>query len=230
MHYRSAVRDFTPAESHYATMVDAVWSAGRMQAFVEIPVLPPRSIVLHPPLSDEEFENLCQRTEFVQLERTKEGTIRVNVPAGGTTGEGNSEVIRQLRNWWIRHRRGRVYDSNTGFFLPDGSMLSPDAAYLTPEQLVGLSQSELSRFIRRAPAFVVELRSPSDRLAPAAEKMKNWMANGVQVGWLIDPEDRQVHIYEPGAPPRIDSSPAVAGSGPIAGFLLDTTEIWRCYE
>ena len=54
-----------------------------MQAFVEIPVLPPRSIVLHPPLSDEEFENLCERTEFVQLERTKEGTIRVNVPAGG---------------------------------------------------------------------------------------------------------------------------------------------------
>jgi Uma2 family endonuclease len=201
-----------------------------MQAFVEIPVLPPRSIALHPPLSDEEFENLCQRTEFVQLERTKEGTIQVNVPAGGTTGEGNSEIIRQLRNWWIRHRRGRVYDSNTGFFLPDGSMLSPDAAYLTPEQLVGLSQSELSRFIRRAPAFVVELRSPSDRISSVAEKMENWMASGVQVGWLIDPEDRQVHIYEAATAPRIESSPTMKGTGPIAGFVLDATEIWRCYE
>ena len=201
-----------------------------MQAFVEIPVLPPRSIALHPPLSDEEFETLCQRTEFVQLERTKEGTIHVNVPAGGTTGEGNSEIIRQLRNWWIRHRRGRVYDSNTGFFLPDGSMLSPDAAYLAPEQLAGLSQSELSRFIRRAPAFVVELRSPSDRLSPVAEKMGNWMANGVQVGWLIDAEERQVHIYEAAVAARIESSSTIKGTGPIAGFVLDATEIWRCYE
>ncbi|HEY2861456.1 MAG TPA: Uma2 family endonuclease [Terracidiphilus sp.] len=201
-----------------------------MQAFVEIPVLPPRSIVLHPPLSDEEFENLCQRTEFVQLERTKEGTIRVNVPAGGTTGEGNSEIIMQLRAWWKHHRRGRVYDSNTGFFLPDGSMLSPDAAYLTPRQLAGLSQAELSRFIRRAPAFVVELCSPSDRLAIAAEKMQSWITNGVEVGWLVDPEERQIHIYEPGAPPRIESSVQVAGSGPVSGFILDATEVWRCYE
>ena len=201
-----------------------------MQAFVEIPVLPPRSIVLHPPLSDEEFETLCERTEFVQLERTKEGTIHVNVPAGGTTGEGNSEIIRQLRNWWIQHRRGRTYDSNTGFFLLDGSMLSPDAAYLTPEQLAGLSQGELARFLRRAPAFIIELRSPSDRLAPALEKMDSWMANGVQVGWLIDPAERQVHIYEQGQPPRIDPSSSIIGTGPIAGFVLDATEVWRCYE
>ena len=201
-----------------------------MQAFVEIPVLPPRSIVLHPPLSDEEFETLCERTEFVQLERTKEGTIRVNVPAGGTTGEGNSEIIRQLRNWWIQHRRGRTYDSNTGFFLLDGSMLSPDAAYLTPEQLAGLSQGELARFLRRAPAFIIELRSPSDRLAPALEKMDSWMANGVQVGWLIDPAERQVQIYEQGAPPRIESSSSIIGTGPVAGFVLDAIEVWRCYE
>lgn len=109
-------------------------------------------------------------------------------------------------------------------------MLSPDAAYLTPGQLVGLSQAELSRFIRRAPAFIVELRSPSDRLAPAKEKMDSWTSNGVQVGWLIDPEERQVHIYEPGKPPRIQSSPTITGTGPIAGFILDATEIWRCYE
>lgn len=201
-----------------------------MQAFVEIPVLPPRSIVLHPPLNDEEFENLCERTEFVQLERTKEGTIRVNVPAGGTTGEGNSEIIRQLRNWWMQHRRGRVYDSNTGFFLPDGSMLSPDAAYLIPEQLVGLSQGDLARFIRRAPAFIVELRSPSDRLSAVVEKMENWIANGVQLGWLVDPAEKQLHIYERGTSPHIESSLFVAGTGPVAGFVLDTAEVWRCYE
>jgi Uma2 family endonuclease len=60
--------------------------------------------------------------------------------------------------------------------------------------------------------------------------MENWISNGVQVGWLIDPAERRVHIYEPGAPTRIESSPAVSGTGPIAGFVLDATEIWRCYE
>ena len=99
-----------------------------MSAFLEIPALPPRSIVLHPPLSDEEFERLCESCEFGSVERTKEGTIIVNAPAGGMTSDGNSEINRQLRNWWIQHRRGRVYDSCAGFFLPDGSSLNPDAA------------------------------------------------------------------------------------------------------
>ncbi|HKF46143.1 MAG TPA: Uma2 family endonuclease [Terracidiphilus sp.] len=201
-----------------------------MQPFVEIPVLPPRSIVLHPPLSDEEFEKLCERTEFAVLERTREGRIDVNAPAGGSTSDGNSEINRQLRAWWIMHRRGRVYDSSAGFFLPDGSMLSPDAAYVTAEQIQGLTRAQKARFLRLAPAFIIELRSETDRLSPLSEKMQSWVTNGVQVGWLIDPETRQVHVYERVAEPRIESGLTVAGTGPIEAFVLDLEEVWRCYE
>jgi len=201
-----------------------------MNATLEIPVLPPRSIVLDPPLSDEEFERLCEQTNSAFLERTKEGTIQMNAPAGGSTSSGNAEITRQLSNWWIQHRQGRVFDSSAGFFLPDGSMLNPDAAYVTAGQLEGLTRHDLAHFPRLAPAFIVELRSESDRLAAVAEKMEAWMANGVQLGWLVDPYARQVHVYEPGAAPRIDSGSLVPGSGPVEGFVLDAEEVWRCYE
>jgi len=201
-----------------------------MNAFLEIPALPPRSIVLHPPLSDEEFERLCERSDFAFLERSKEGTIIVNAPAGGMTSNGNSEINRQLGNWWIQHRRGRVYDCCAGFFLPDGSMLNPDAAYVTAAQLKGCTRDDLAHFLRLPPAFVIELLSISDSRATTAKKMEAWMANGVELGWLVDPYAREVHVYEPNAAPRLERGSHIAGSGPIEGFVLDLEEIWRCYE
>jgi Uma2 family endonuclease len=201
-----------------------------MYDILEIPALPPRAIVLTPPLSDEEFERMCEKTRFASLERSKEGTIIVNAPAGSMTSDGNREITTQLSNWWKQHRRGRVYDSSAGFFLPDGSMLSPDAAYVTAKQLGGLTREERTRLPRLAPAFIVELRSESDRLAVVQEKMDSWIANGVQLGWLIDPDTKQVHVYTQESGPRVESGPAIAGSGPIEGFVLDLEEVWRCYE
>ena len=115
--------------------------------------------------------------------------------------------------------------------MPDGSVLSPDAAYATAEQLSGLKRDDLSHFLRLAPAFVIELLSVSDSLTKTAKKMESWMANGVELGWLVDPYARQVHIFELGAAaPRIETGTHVTGSGPVAGFVLDLEEIWRCYE
>ena len=154
----------------------------------------------------------------------------MNAPAGHSTGDGNSEINQQLRAWWKEHRRGKVSDSSAGFFLPDGSSLSPDAAYVTAEQLEGLTREDRARFLRMAPAFVVELRSPSDSLARCALKMESWVANGVELGWMIDPVARQVHIYSSAAAPRIETGSKIAGSGPVEGFVLDLEEVWRCYE
>jgi Uma2 family endonuclease len=201
-----------------------------MNPIIEIPVLPPRSLVVDPPLSDDEFELLSELSQSAMLERSKDGTILVNAPAGGMSSSGNAEITRQLTNWWIQHRSGRAFDSSAGFYLPDGSILSPDAAYATAQQLQGLTRDDLARFLRLAPAFVIELRSESDRLPPAEEKMESWIANGVQLAWLIDPSARQVRIYQPGLKPRQESGLRIAGSGPVEGFVLDLEEVWRCFE
>ena len=94
---------------------------------LEIPKLPSR-LILEPPLTDEEFEQMTMANELVKLERTKEGTIVVNPPTGLDSSSGNTEITRQLSNWWRQHRKGKVFDSNAGFFLSDGSSLSPDGA------------------------------------------------------------------------------------------------------
>ena len=201
-----------------------------VSATLEIPPPLPRSIVFDPPLTDEEFERLSGSCDFASLERTKEGAILVNAPAGHSTGDGNSEINHQLRTWWKKHRRGKVTDSSAGFFLRDGSSLSADAAYVTAEQLAGTSLKDRSQFLHVPPAFVIELRSPSDSLPRCAEKMKGWIANGVQLGLLVDPQTRQVHICEPGASPRVETGSSVAESGPVEGFVLDLEEVWRCYE
>jgi Uma2 family endonuclease len=190
----------------------------------------PRNLTLDPPLTDSEFEALCRGNENVQIERTKEGVIRMNPPAGGLTGDGNAEIIRQLRNWWLVHREGRVFDSNTGFYLPDNSMLSPDAAYVGANKLKGMTKAQLTGFPRLCPDFVIELLSESDSLAKANSKMELWIENGAALGWLVSPYERKVHVYQPGIRRKAVSGKSVSGVGPVQGFTLDLEEVWHCYE
>jgi Uma2 family endonuclease len=189
----------------------------------------PRTLVADPPLTDAEFEALCAANDGVNFERTKDGEILMNPPAGGFTSEGNAEIVLQLRDWWKTHRRGMTYAS-AGFFLPDGSMLSPDAAYVLPKKLKGLTKDDLTGFPRLCPDFVVELLSNSDNPAKAQKKMKDWIANGAVLGWLIDPYEQKVHVYEPGCEASAVSGKSLRGSGPVEGFVLDLDEVWRCYE
>lgn len=200
-----------------------------MQIQLEVPSLPTR-LILESPLSDEEFECLSMNNDFMQLERSKQGEIILNAPAGGYTGNGNSEIIYQLRAWWKTHRQGAVFDCNTGFFLTDTSSFSPDAAYVTPEQLSTLTSKDMERFLRLCPAFVIELLSRSDRRKAAEAKMLDWMSNGAKLAWLIDPYKKSVTIYEPGAKPRTTRAEIVSGTGPVAGFEFNTSEVWSCYE
>ena len=189
-----------------------------------------RTLVLDPPMTDAEFEELCRANDNVQFERTKEGVIHMNPPAGGLSGDGNAEIIWQLRDWWKSHRRGKVFDSNGGFYLADGSMLSPDAAYVSVEKLNGLTKDQLTGFPRLCPDFVIELLSVSDSLASTQEKMERWIENGAKLGWLIDPYVQKVYVYAPGLPPASVAEACINGAGPVEGFELDLQEIWRCYE
>jgi Uma2 family endonuclease len=189
-----------------------------------------RTYGVDPPFTDDELERLCQRSGDMRIERTSEGVIYVNPPTGLLTGDGNSEINYQLRYWWNERRKGRVFDSNAGFFLADGSMLSPDAAYMLPEQLRGFTKDDLARLPRLCPAFVVEFISPSDSLGELRKKMNCWIANGAQLGWLVDPYRQCVEVYELGIDVRSVSSAQLHGSGPVEGFVMDLKKVWRCYE
>lgn len=200
-----------------------------MSTILEIPKLV-SSVVLDPPLTDEEFEKLSASSELVKFERAKDGKIIVNAPTGGDSSSGNSEITHQLRAWWKTHRTGKVYDSNAGFFLPDGSSLSPDAAYATAEQVQGLSHEDRKHFGHFAPAFVIELLSASDSMPKTMEKMEIWLSNGTKLGWLVDPYKRQVWVFETGKSRRLEFGDCVTGSGPMSGFVLELGDIWGEFE
>ncbi len=147
-------------------------------------------------MTDEEFFRFCQDNRDLKFERTCEGQIILMSPTFFRTGDQNSEIITQLRIWNKRKKLGRVVDSDTGFYLPNGAMRNPDAAWVSFERLNEVDPSELDKFPHLVPDFIVELKSKSDRIQNLQEKMKEWMSNGCRLGWLIDADEEVIYIYE----------------------------------
>ena len=90
-----------------------------------------------------------------------------------------------------------------------------------------MTEEEQERFAPICPDFVIELRSPSDNLPDIQGKMEEYIENGVRLGWLIDPRQRRVYIYQPGETVQALEDPAnVSGDPELSGFNLDMREIW----
>jgi len=108
------------------------------------------------------------------------------------------------------------------------NLSTPDAAWIAKSRLQSLDKRSLEGFWHFCPDFVIELRSHYDRLRVLRDKMQEWIANGAQLGWLIDAERRAVEVYGPGREPeiRVDVM-SVAGEGPIEGFVLELGPVWE---
>ncbi|PSB41652.1 hypothetical protein C7B80_29980 [Cyanosarcina cf. burmensis CCALA 770] len=181
--------------------------------------------VIH--LTDEQFYQLCQANRDVRFERTAEGELIVMPPTGGETGDRNSEMNFQLRAWNKQTRLGKVFDSSTGFKLPDSADRSPDAAWVRLERWEALTPEQRQKFPPLAPDFVIELRSATDELKPLQAKMQEYRDNGVRLGWLLDPQRQIVEIYRIGTDVEVLRSPTtLSGEDVLPGFVMDLSEIF----
>jgi Uma2 family endonuclease len=190
----------------------------------------PATLVLDPEnrLSDDEYFDFCMANPDLQVERTAQGEIVIVPPAGGESDHRSADVTSQLKVWSKRDGRGHSFGCSAEFILPDGSALSPDAAWVSSERLAPLTKEQRRRFPPVVPEFVVEVMSPSDRLKAAQLKMRQWMDNGVELGWLIDGDDRCVYVYSKGCEMRqVRDASRIAGEGQVEGFVLDLTDIWE---
>jgi Uma2 family endonuclease len=179
-------------------------------------------------MSDDQYYDFCMANPNVRFERTAQGEIVVVPPVGGETAYRDSEVTVQLAAWAKQDGRGKAFGPSVEFFLPTGAAYSPDAAWVSNARLAQLTKEQKRKFPRLCPEFVAEVMSPSDRLKRAQAKMDDWMANGVQLGWLIHGDKQTVYIYRAGRSDfeKRSGIPTLAGEGPLAGFDLDLTEIW----
>lgn len=180
-----------------------------------------------PPMTDEEFAEFCSEHPDLWFETTAEGELIVMPANFPFTGSQNQEIARQLGNWARLDRRGAVVDSSGGFVLPNGARRSPDASWTPKSELPQLPRPTRNCYWHLCPAFVIELRSHSDRLRTLRAKMREYIENGAQLGWMIDPETETVEVYRPGREPELLTNPeSLAGEGPVDGFVLDLTTVW----
>ena len=196
-------------------------------AFVIDDAFLPATLTAHP-MTDEEFAGFCAEHPDLRFEMTAEGEIIVMPPTYSLTGARNSRISRQLDVWADQDGRGIACDSSTGFVLPNGARRSPDAAWTLRSRIEQLDPASRERYWRLCPDFVIELQSSTDRPRVLRDKMQEWLANGAQLGWLIDPDQRSVAIYRPDGEVEtrigVDS---ITGEGPVAGFILDLSSVWN---
>ncbi len=178
-------------------------------------------------LSNEQFYRLCQVNRDLRLERTAKGELVIMPPTGWETGNRNSRLVQRLSNWADRDGNGLVFDSSTGFVLPNGAIRSPDAAWVRRERLDAL-RPDPNRFLPLCPDFAIELRSASDDLSQVQAKMREYIENGMQLSWLLNLYDQQVELYRAGQSVEVLRSPTeLSGEAVLSGFVLPLDGILR---
>ena len=179
------------------------------------------------PMTDDQFLRFCADNEYIKLELSAQRELVIMPPGNPESGSQNSGLTALVYNWSKQDGRGVSFDSSSLFRLPNGAVRAPDASWMARDRWEAVPRSERRRIPDVVPEFVMELRSPSDTLPDLQRKMAEYMDNGVRLGWLIDPDNKAVYVYRPGAAPQVLDNPAtVSGEAVLPGFDLNLQEIW----
>jgi Uma2 family endonuclease len=174
-------------------------------------------------MTDDEFLRLCLDNPDLRIERNSNLEILIMSPVTSKSSFYSGAAYAQLFNWSMVDTRGIAFDSSAGFTLPDRSVLSPDASWVSKTKWNRLTEEDKNRLAPLCPEFVIEVRSKSDRLPDLKKKMHVWIANGAELAWLIDPEEKTTYIFRSNGEEfsLTGFDRKISGEGPVAGFVLD---------
>ncbi len=183
------------------------------------------------PISDEELERICDENPGWKFELDEDGELVINVYAGDESSDVGAELGGQLRNWRVGGGGGRARDASAGYRMTDTDgrtrLLEPDVSWVSPERLAMATREDVKGAMSLNPDFVVEIRSPSDRIRDQQTKMEIWMHFGVRLGWLIDLDSCNVWIYRQEQEPQLIERPSTLdGEDVLVGLKIDCAEIW----
>ena len=177
--------------------------------------------------TDDKFVEMVAANKDLRLELSSQGELSIMSPTGGETGNRNFEMCLDLGYWNRQNGLGKAFDSSTGFKLPNGATRSPDVSWIKIETWNTLAPEQRKRFLPLCPDFLIELVSESDDLADTQAKMGEYIANGLRLGWLINPKNKQVEIYRQNQEVEILQSPtSLSGEDVLLGFILDLQPIF----
>jgi Uma2 family endonuclease len=178
---------------------------------------------------DQTFERVLALYPDMRVEMDEAGNISLMAPGSLSSSGGSMEVAFQLASWAKRNRSGKAYDASATYNLPTGAKMSPDASWVPKSVLRSFSKKALDTVtgVVIAPVFVVEVRSPSDRLKAQEKKCESWIKAGVEEAWLVDPIERKVHVFRPGLKTQVLVAPKQVKSAVLDGFVLKCKPIWE---
>ncbi len=178
------------------------------------------------PISDRAFEQLCAQNPDLKFETNAKGKLIVMSPTGSESGEKNANLLAQIWNWNHQYKLGKVFDSSTGFKLPNGATRSPDVSWIINFRWNELTPKQKRGFAPIAPDFVIELMSPTDNLLEVQQKMKEYMDCEVKLGWLINPDGLQVEIYRLGQKKEVLDNPnSLSGENILPNLIVDLANL-----
>jgi len=173
-------------------------------------------------LSDEELLRICAANPDLQIEQNSAGQLEIMSPAGPSSSARAAQLVLALGRWNEEREAGVVFDGTAGFRLPNGALRAADVAWLDRDAWQRLTPEQREKFAHVVPDFLVEIRSPSDRLAHVRGKMDEWMENGCRLAWLVDPAEQQIHVYRHGhAVETVDFHTTLTGYDILPGFTFD---------
>jgi Uma2 family endonuclease len=177
-------------------------------------------------ITDEVLEQLCRENPEAKLETNAQGQLIVMSPTGSQSGKFNLSLSSQVWYWNSQTLLGVAFDSFTGFKLSNGAVRSPDVSWIAIARWNVLTDKQKRGFAPIDPDFVIELMSPTDELLELQQKMSEYMACGVRLGWLINPDEKQVEIYRQGQDKQVLANPtSLSGSDFLPGLTVDLAEI-----
>jgi Uma2 family endonuclease len=178
-------------------------------------------------LTDDQFIRLCQDNGDFHFEITAEKELIVMTGSNPETDRKNANITMQLGNWATQDGTGVFFGSSAIFVLPNSARRIPDGAWMRKERWNQLSEEQKSTLTEICPDFIIELRSPSDRMRPLEGKMDEYIQNGAQLAWRLDPFEDAVTIYRPGSlPQRIENPSIISGDPELPRFRFDFRQMF----
>ena len=142
-------------------------------------------------------------------------------PTGGQSGRRSAEVVGQLREWALKTKAGPIFDSSTGFKLRDGSVRSPDAAWVRSDRWHALTSEEQEAFPPLCPDAAFEILLRTDSIEELRAKMQSYAGNGTPIAVLVDPYGQRVELHRPNSSPTTAEYETVSLDPELPGFTLD---------
>lgn len=174
------------------------------------------------PLTAKDLEAFQAEHPDYQMELVN-GEIIVMSPSGYESEEIATRVAGKIFNWVDDRRLGRVTGSSAGFILPNSDTRAPDVSFVRADRLRRSPRS----FAELAPDLIVEVKSPTDSLIKLRDKIQQFLAQGTQVGILLNPEARSLEIH------RTRQAPIILHDGDILtvpdvlpGWEVPVVELW----